>query len=415
VKGKSMKRIVAVVIVLAVLALIGWRIGQKVAAGKKANQARGQRAVPVEATPVNRQTVHDVEEFTGTLLPKTQFIVAPKVPGRVEKLLVNIGDPVKNGDLVAQLDSEEYAQAVAQASAELDVSRANEADSASELDAADREYTRAKELREQKVASEAELDQAQTRSRAAQAKQQVAQAQIKQKEAALKAAEARLGYTHITVAWEDGDAPRAVAERFVDEGAMLKANDPIVSIVDLSSVIAVIYVIERDFPQISAGKVKAITTDAYPNREFTGQIVRRAPILKEESREARVEIEIPNADGLLAPGMFVRVRIQFAEHENATVVPVTALVRRNSQQGVFVVATKTMKAHFVPVTVGITEGDVIEVLEPKLEGLVVMLGQHLLEDGASVALPQGLPATEGGRPPSGGAASGESVNPGARP
>ncbi len=413
-KGVTVKRAIAAVIVLAILALIGWRIYRKVSAEQGANRGRGRRAVPVEATAVRRQTVYDVEEFTGTLVAKSQFIVAPKVSGRLEKLLVNIGDPVNNGDEIAKLDSEEYAQQVAQATAELEVSRANLADSASELDAATREFERAKELREQQVASEAELDQAEARSRAAEAKHQVAQAQIKQKEAALKVAETRLGYTRIRVAWEDGEAPRAVAERFVDEGAMLKANDPIVSVVDLSSVIAVVYVIERDFPQISAGKVRSITTDAYPGQEFTGEIVRRAPVLKEESRQARVEIEIPNADGRLAPGMFVRVRVEFAEHDNAVVVPVSALVRRDSRQGVFVVDTKQMKARFVPVTAGIVEGGLVEILEPELEGLVVTLGQHLLENGAAVALPQGEPGDEGGERPEGPPAA-EAVNRGRRP
>ena len=406
-----MKKAITVAIVLAVLGLIAWRIYAKVTANQNANRGRGQRAVPIEATPTHRQTIADIEEFTGTLLPESQFIVAPRIPGRLEKLMVNIGDPVTNNTLIAALDSEEYTQQVAQATAELDVSNANLIDAASELDAADRDFKRVKELREQKVASEAELDQAEARSRAAQAKQQVAQAQIKQKEAELKAADARLAYTQIKVFWEDGDTPRYVAERFVDEGAMLKANDPIVSIVDLSSVIAVVYVIERDFPQISSGTVLSITTDAYPNREFTGEIVRRSPVLKTESRQARVEIEIPNPDRLLAPGMFVRVRIQFAEHDDATVVPATALVRRDSKQGVFVVNTKAMKVHFVPVTTGIVEGDLIEIVDPQLDGLVVTLGQHLLEGNASVTLPQSKPAAEA----KDGPADDEHGNPGSRP
>jgi RND family efflux transporter MFP subunit len=296
---------------------------------------------------------------------------------------------VTNGTQIAALDSEEYAQQEAQATAELEVSNANLADAASELDAADRDFKRVKELREQKVASEAELDQAEARYRAAQAKQQVAQAQIKQKQAELKAAQARLGYTQIKVAWEDGDTPRYVAERFVDEGAMLKANDPIVSIVDLSSVIAVVYVIERDFPQISSGQVLSIATDAYPNMKFTGEIVRRSPVLKEESRQARVEIEIPNPDRLLSAGMFVRVRIQFAKHDDATVVPTTTLVRRDNKQGVFVADAKAMKVHFVPVTTGIVEGD-------------------LLEDGAAIALPQIEPA-------GGSESAGEQTGSGSRP
>jgi RND family efflux transporter MFP subunit len=392
-----MKKAIAAVVVLAVVALIVWRIYAKVAADRSGNRGRGQRAVPVEAAPIHRHKIADIEEFTGTLLPESQFVVAPKIPGRLEKLLVNIGDPVTNNTLIASLDSEEYAQQVAQATAELEVSNANLTDAESELDAADRGFERVKKLREQKVASEAELDQAEARYRAAQAKEQVAQAQIKQKKAELKAAEARLGYTQIKVAWEDGDTPRFVAERFVDEGAMLKANDPIVSIVDVSTVIAVVNVIERDFPQIDSGKVISITTDAYPHKEFTGKIVRRSPVLKTESRQARVEIEVKNPDRLLAPGMFVRVRIQFAEHDDATVVPATALVRRDSKQGIFIVDAGGTKAHFVPVKTGIVEGDLVEIVDPpQLDGRVITLGQHLLEEGAAITLPQAKPAAKSG-------------------
>jgi RND family efflux transporter MFP subunit len=172
---------------------------------------------------------------------------------------------------------------------------------------------------------------------------------------------------------------------------MLRANDPIVSIVDLQSVIAVINIIERDFPEIRIGQTATVTTDAYIDRQFIGSIVRRAPILKEESRQARVEIEIPNTDGLLAPGMFVRARIQFAEHPDAVTVPLSAVAKRNDRQGVFLANAAASTVKFVPVTVGIVEGNVAEILEPKLEGSVVTLGQHLLEDGASILLPEDEP------------------------
>ena len=383
-----MKKLLVIVAVLTVLALVGWRVYRKVTQAQGPSRRGGARAVAVAVEPVRSETIRDVAEFTGTLLPRSQFVVAPKVQGRLEKLLVNIGDSVKHGDLVAVLDSEEYTQQVAQARAELEVSRANLADSGSALEVAQKEFQRVRELREQKVASEAELDQAQARYQASEAKHQVAQAQIKQKEAALKTDEVRLSYTRIHAAWEDADGPRMIAERFVDEGAMLNANDAIVSVVDVSSVIGVIHVIERDFPDVRVGQAATISTDAYPGREFHGKIVRRAPVLREESRQARVEIEMPNPEGLLAPGMFARVRIRLAERPGATVVPASALVRRNGRQGVFLADPAQGKAHFVAVRIGILSGEAAEVLEPKLEGMVVTLGHHLLEDGGAIVVPE---------------------------
>ena len=93
-------------------------------------------------------------------------------------------------------------------------------------------------------------------------------------------------------------------------------------------VIALIDVIERDYPDVGPGQEAVIDTDAFPGREFAGKVTRVAPLLKETSRQARVEIEMPNPERLLKPGMFVRVRIEFDRHENATVVPLAALARR---------------------------------------------------------------------------------------
>lgn len=392
-----MKRITVVVAVLLLLGFVGWRIWQKLAGEREAAQPRQARGatVAVVVEPVRRQTIRDVRAFTGTIEPKTQFVVAPKVAGRLEKLEVNIGDEIKSGDPIALLDSQEYGQQLEQARAELDVARANVMDSQSTLDTAARDLERVKELRKQKVASEAEMDQAEAQYRAAQAKHEVALAQVKQKEAALKASEVRLSYTRIVASWDSGAGTRVIGERFVDEGAMLGANQPIVSILDIDTVIAAIFVIERDYPYVRTGQSVTITTDAFPGRDFAGTVARKAPLLKESSRQARVEVEVANADRLLAPGMFVRAEIQFAAHDNAVVVPMAAVVRREGRSGVFLADPTALKARFVPVTVGIAAGETAEILDPPLDGQVVTLGQHLLEDGSAIVLPDAKPADSG--------------------
>ena len=91
---------------------------------------------------------------------------------------------------------------------------------------------------------------------------------------------------------------QVVGERYVHEGAMLAANNPIVSIFDIRSVIAAIHVIEEDYSKIRLGLDADVLTDAYPGRSFSGKVVRMAPLLKETSRQARVEIEIPNFEEL---------------------------------------------------------------------------------------------------------------------
>ena len=383
-----MKKTLVILIIFLLLSVIGWKIYQKVnTAQKETPHHQKAFAVPVEIEPIRKITIRDVGFFTGTLFPKSQFIVAPKIAGRLEKLLVNIGEFVKRNQLIAVLDDDEYIQRVGQAQAELEVAKANLEEGLSNLDIARREFDRAKTLRQKKIASESELDSAEAQFKVQNAKYKVTLAQVAQKKAALKAAQVYLSYTKICAYWENHDDSRVIGERFVDEGAMLAPNTPIVSVLDISSLTAVIHVIERDYSKVLMGQQAVITTDAFPGKTFSGKIIRIAPLLKETSRQARVEIEVPNSEGLLKPGMFVRVQIEFSKHDNATVVPLKALIKRSSQQGVFLVNTKDMKAHFISVTLGTINGKWAEVVTPKLTGSVVTLGQHLLEEGSPIILP----------------------------
>ncbi|MFP4398430.1 MAG: efflux RND transporter periplasmic adaptor subunit, partial [Desulfonatronovibrio sp.] len=210
---------------------------------------------------------------------------------------------------------------------------------------------------------------------------------VRQKEAALEAARVRLSYTKIIARWDHSPETRVVGRRLTDEGSMLQANEPVVSIVNTEKLIAVVNVIERDFPFIRVGQTALVTADAYPEKTYQGEIVRFAPVLEEASRQGRVEVLLSNADGLLAPGMFARVRLEFSRHEDVVSVPVESIVRLQGQQGVFLADTENMKAQFVPVTVGLIDNGLAEIVEPRVEGLVVTLGHHLLEDGMDIIIP----------------------------
>jgi RND family efflux transporter MFP subunit len=383
-----MKKLFFVLIILVGLGFLGWQIYEKASASRKsAKRQRRNVPVAVEFVLVKKASIREVGSFTGSLYPLSEFILAPKISGRLEKIMVNIGDTVKGGQLVAVLDDDEYRQQVLQAKAELEVAKANLQERKSTIENAKREYERTVTLRKKKIASESQLDAAESEFKTQQAKLKVATAQIAQKKAALTMANIRLSYAQIQVTENNNTGYRVVGERFVDEGAMLAPNTPIVSVLDIEKLIAAIHVIERDYPKVQPGLEAVISTDAFPGRTFIGKVIRIAPLLKETSREARVELVIPNAQKLLKPGMFVRVQIQFDEHKNATVVPVAALVKRNGTQGVFLADLQEQKARFFPVTIGIVNGDQAEVLNPPITGAVVTLGHHLLEDGSSIILP----------------------------
>jgi len=383
-----MKKFFTIVIAIAGIGFLSWQIYEKTSGSKEGiGSRRGNPAVAVETAPIQKASIKDVGRFTGSLSPQSEFMVAPKIAGRLEKILVDIGDVVTADQLVAVLDDEEYQQQVYQAVAELEVARANLVEVKITSENAKREYERTVALREKKIASESQLDAAESEYKTQQAKLQVANAQVSQKQAALNMAKVRLSYTRIRVPPNHASQQRVVGERFVDEGSMLAPNTPIVSILDIGTLIGVINVIERDYPKIKPGLPAVINTDAFPGQTFSGKVIRIAPLLMEKAREARVEIEIPNQRMLLKPGMFVRVQMEFELHENATVIPQAAVVKRDGRQGVFVVDRQEKKARFIPVTLGIVNEARAEILKPELTGEVVTLGQHLLEDGANIILP----------------------------
>jgi RND family efflux transporter MFP subunit len=395
-----MKRLVASAIIVIAIAGTGWEAHRRiVASAGKGAADRSAIAVAVEVQPVRKDTIRDIGVFTGSLVPQSQFVVAPKAAGWLKKLLVDIGDRVSRNDVIAVLDDEQFTRQVEQAGAELQVAKANAENGASALDLAQREYKRITALREKQIASAAELDAAAAQYNASQTQLKVTLAQVTQKEAALASAKLQLSYTQVRAFWEAGDPNRVVGERFVDEGALVQMNQPMVSILENNPLVAVVFVIERDYPKMVIGQQALVTTDAYPGQTFAGRIRRIAPLMKETSRQARIEIEVPNPAHQLKPGMFVRAQVEFATHAQATLVPFSAIVRRAGREGVFLVSAPdessppaqkgaTAQARFVPVTTGIASGETVEIVEPEVSGLVVTLGNHLLEDKSRVTLPE---------------------------
>jgi len=391
INAKTLRKKSSFFIALAILllAFLGWKIYDVVIASK-GKQGMGQRgpSVAVEISPIQRGSIRDVAQFSGSLIPKSQFTIAPKISGKLNRLLVDIGDPVRRDQLVAVLEDEEYQQQVIQAEADLRVAKANLEEAKSSLEMARRDLERAQTLHQKGIQSDSQLDAVRAQHDAQEARYKVAVAQLANREAALETARVRLSYTRIRASWEKGSDIRYVGERFVDEGAMLSPNTPILSIIDLQPITAVVHVTDRDYFRLQTEQKATITSSAFPGKTFSGRVVRIAPLLKETSRQARVEIEIENPEGLLKPGMFITTQIEFSRREEATIVPYSALANRNGQQGVFLADLENKKAHFLPVRVGIVEGDRAEILEPPLAaGYVVTLGQHLLEDGMNLILP----------------------------
>ncbi len=343
-------------------------------------------AAPVEVAPIKHGAIELLRTFSGALEPRAEFVVAPKVSGRVERLTVNIADIVKRGELVGELDNGEYIQAVAQARADLAVTKANLAVARSAMETANREMARITTLRQRGVASEAQLDSAGANRLAKQADYEVAQANVIRAESSLETANIRLGYTRIIAGWSGGAEQRVVAERYVDEGEMVSANTPLLRIVELDPITGVIFVTERDYALLQPGQEAVLMTDAFPGEKFPGHILRIAPVFKQATRQARVELTIDNAGHRLKPGMFIRAAVVLNRSDNAVIIPEEALTKRDDRTGIFLVSEDGRQVSWHPVDIGIRSGNNVEIRGEQLSGRVVTLGQQLLRDGSAIAI-----------------------------
>ena len=396
-KSGGPKIYILMVLLIGAAAGFGWLIfGQFQGRAGSGNSGKTSRPVPVEVAQIQRGPIALQRTFSGELEALAEFVVAPKVSGRVERVIVNIADSVKRGQVVAELDNDEYVQAVAQAQADLVVARAklSEAESAQEI--ANREFKRSESLLKRKVTSDSEFDVARQEQLEKQAQLKVAAAQITKAESSLESANIRLGYTKVTAGWTGGDEHRVVAERYVDEGQTVAANAPLLLIVELHPIVGVVFVTERDYARLKPGQLVALKTDAYPGEQYTGRIDRIAPVFRKSTRQARIEMTIANPQHRLKPGMFIRATVVLARVPEATIIPEQALTIRDDRSGVFIVSEDGKSVVWHEVKVGIRAGNRVQVAGDGLSGRVVTLGQQLVKDGSAIMIPDMQSENAGG-------------------
>jgi len=402
-KGVSMKSggpkiLIVTILLIGAATGLGWvifdQLQERIGPGKR---GRASGPVPIEVTEIQHGPIALQRTFSGELEALAEFVVAPKVSGRVVRVFANIADMVARGQVVAELDNDEYVQAVAQAKADLEVAKANLTRAKRALEIANREFKRTESLLKRGITSESEFDIIRQDQLAKQAQLQVTVAQVAKAESSLETANIRLGYTKVTAGWTGGGEHRVVAERYVDEGQTVAANAPLLLIVELHPIVGVVFVTERDYALLKPGQLVSLTTDAYPGEKFTGRIDRIAPVFRKSTRQARIEVNIDNPQHRLKPGMFIKATVALARVPEATIVPVQALTKRNDRRGIFIVDDDGRKVAWREVKVGIRAGDRLQVEGEGLSGRVVILGQQLVNDGSPITIPAELNKTAADR------------------
>lgn len=386
-KSISPKRIIAILSIGTAICL-SWIILGNLKEQAGPNQPHDRpRSAPVEVAHIQRGPIELRRTFSGTLEAAAEFVVAPKVAGRIERVSVDLADTVTRGQIVAELDNDEYIQAVAQAKADLAVARANLTEARSALKIATRELNRVETLLERGIASDSQYDQSKAECLAKEAQLEVARAQLTRAEAALETANIRLGYTKVTAGWTGGNEKRIVAERYIDEGETVAANTPLLLIVELDPITGVVFVTEKDYARLHTGQFAQLKTDAYPGEQFEGRIERIAPVFRLGTRQARAELTIENRLQRLKPGMFITATVVLDRLVEAIIVPELALTARGDRTGVFVVNERDRTVSWREVTVGIRDRELVQVEGDGLTGRVVTLGQQLVDDGSPIIIP----------------------------
>lgn len=396
-KVSTLITLVLFLLAAGVLAWLAWGPGDEQPTSTRPGSGE-TRPVAVAVATVQEKDLVERRRFTGSIEGADRIVITPRVGGRVAEVFVNLGDQVEPGDPLLQLDTEEFEQDVTQAEAELEVAEASLAEAVASRNAAQRDLQRTRELRDQGIASRSELEAAETEVALAQTRVALAESQIRQRRSALRTREIQLGYTRL-----DADATgtnRWVAERLVDPGSVISANEPALALVTLQPVRAILAVTEADYARISRGQDATVRTSAHPDAVFEGTIARISPEFRPGSRQARIEVEVPNDDSHLRPGMFVETAITLGQRTGTLAVPRDAIIHREAGPTLFSVdrsGERPVARRHLAIT-GVRDGDWVELLEPELpEGTeIVVLGQHLLANDTPLRLtdPRSVPGTD---------------------
>ena len=312
--------------------------------GKNAEQTTV--AEKVESVRVESATVQSVPQtmtYTATVQPDKRNSISSSMPSRIREIFVEVGDHVKKGQLLVELDASNIMQQKVQ------------------LDNIELEYNRAKELVAVGGASQQQLDQITT-----------------QFEAAKTSYDNLMENTKLL-----SPVNGVVTARNFDSGDL--AQGPILTVMQINPVKIVINVSESEFTKVKMGMPIDITFDVFGDELFKGKVSLIYPTIDPMTRTFGVEVEIPNGNNRVRPGMFARATIDFGAKDHV-VVPDRAVVKRAGSGDRFVyVYNNDGTVSYVKVELGRhidTAYEVLSGLDHNTQ--VVVAGQSRLNDGVKV-------------------------------
>jgi RND family efflux transporter MFP subunit len=322
--------------------------------------------VPVMATRVKRGNILSYIYTTGTIFPRHESMISPRISGRIEKLYVDEGDRVKKGQPLAELEQERLQIVIKEAKASLQEALA-------QLKNIEATLKRSQRLFEEGVVDSQRFDDITTERELARARVQRAQAILERTEKDLK--------DSVITAPFDG----FIVEKMMNEGEMATTMPPsnIFHLVDTGRVKIECGITEEKKRSVTVAKEAVIELDAYPGEIFTGKITVVNPKVDIDSRTFKIKIEISNPDFRLEPGMFARIRIIERQSKDTLLIPLRIIIEDGEAKKVFVV--ENGRAVEKPITTGIIDHPTVEVTKGLKEGdILVTEGFYSLKNGIKV-------------------------------
>jgi RND family efflux transporter MFP subunit len=335
----------------------------------------------MEVMQVGRALNQGELRLPATIQAITEAPILARADGYLKSRTVDIGDDVRAGQALAEIDAPEVDQQVRQAEAAVEQAQASIEQSQASLEQgkANRDLARVtadrwKTLVAQGVVSRQENDQYQAQLVAQDANVQALEKAVSAQRSNLAASKANLGRLHEVQGYRVVKAPfdGVITMRNVDIGALVSTGTTLLyRIAQTGTLRSYVNVPQSNANSIHAGQAAELTLSNFPGRIFRGTVARTASVLDPASRTMLVEVDVPNADGALFPGMYAEVDLSNSRRNLPLVVPASALIVRSDGAQIAVVNGDGM-VHLQKVTIGRDYGDRAEILKGLEEGTTIL-------------------------------------------
>lgn len=317
---------IGVIVALAVVVGGGFAFGylRKSSHGeaRTTDIASETRAPQVEVIKATTLSSDHALSLPGTVKPLEETKLFARVPGYVRAWHVDIGDKVTAGQVLAEIDTPELAAELSQARAQLLAARANVKQAAAQRDYSKSNSTRYTSLADQQLVSKSQVEETTAKAATDEATVAAAESNVTAMEANVRRLVELQGFAKVI-------APFAgtITMRNVDRGALVQAGGttPMFTLVATDPVRIFVDVPQSIAPSVKNDTPATISVREYGGRTFAGKVTRSAGALDEDMHTMVTEIQVPNADGALMPGMYVQAAITLPTPHRVLEVPSTAL------------------------------------------------------------------------------------------